>query len=265
MASTTPEATGPGRSAQDGRVSAAIIVIGDEILSGRTQDANTAYIARWLGELGIDVGECRIIPDVEDEIVRTVNELREKFDYVFTTGGIGPTHDDITADSVARAFGVGIDYHPEALAVLEAHYEKGQLTEARKRMARVPDGADLIDNPISKAPGFQIGNVFVMAGIPIIMQTMLESVRHRIAGGQPVVSRTVTAHLPEGAVADGLRRIQENTPEVSIGSYPFYRGTRYGTSLVMRSPDPAALERVVEEVRGLIRDLGADPVDGDAA
>ncbi len=251
----------------DKTVTAAVLLIGDEILSGRTQDKNLAHIAQWLGERGIRVREVRVIPDVEAEIVAAVNEMRAKFDYVFTTGGIGPTHDDITADSVAKAFGVGIGFHPEAMARLTAHYEETgiEFNDARKRMARIPDTATLIDNPVSKAPGFQIGNVFVMAGIPMIMQVMLESLEPRLTGGAKLLSTNVSAHLGEGVLAEPLGALQAKYPDVSMGSYPFYRGGSFGVTLVFRSTDEAVLATVAGEAAEMIRSLGAEPIMGEPA
>src|SRR5665213_2732116 len=194
---------------QNSSPTAAVLVIGDEILSGRTQDTNTSYIAKFLGVLGIDLSEARVVPDVQEEIVAALNALRARYTYVFTTGGIGPTHDDITADAVAAAFGVGIDYHPEALALLGARYKPGEFNEMRKRMARVPDGASLIKNSVSTAPGFQIGNVFVLAGVPMIMRAMLEeSVAPRLGRGTVVVTETVSARIAEGRIAAALALIQ---------------------------------------------------------
>ncbi len=250
-----------GEHSDTGRaVTAAVIVIGDEILSGRTRDANLAMIATVLGELGIEVQEARVIPDDESRIVETVNTLRGAFDYVFTTGGIGPTHDDITADCIAKAFGVGIDYHPDAMRILTDHYDPGQLTEARKRMARIPDGATLIENPVSRAPGFQIGNVFVMAGIPMVAQAMMEGIGHRLVGGPPVRSRTVAAYLAESQIAAALGAIQERYPDVKIGSYPFYRDKRFGVSLVLRSADIPRLDSAAGEVRAAVEALGIEPI-----
>jgi len=242
-------------------VTAAILVIGDEILSGRTQDTNIAAIAKFLGPKGIRVAEVRIVPDVEEEIVSAVNHLRGRYQYVFTTGGIGPTHDDITADAIARAFGTGISHHPEAVRRLEAHYSHtpGMLNEARMRMARIPHGATLVDNPVSKAPGFEIGNVFVMAGVPLIMAAMLESIGPKLTGGAPLLSVTVGSSVPEGVLADGLRIIAETESDVSIGSYPFFKGQRYGTSLVLRSQDAGRLRAVAARVAGLIESLGGTP------
>jgi len=246
-------------------VTACVVLIGDEVLSGRTRDANLGYIAKHLNQIGVQVREARVIPDIEAVIVETVNEVRARYDYVFTTGGIGPTHDDITADSIAKAFGVGIGYHPDALAMLEALYAEigGELTEARKRMARVPDGATLIANPLSKAPGFQIGNVFVMAGVPKVMQVMMDSLSDRLEGGATMHSRTVSAQIGEGAIAEKLGALQARFPDVGIGSYPYFQGRNFGTSLVMRGTDEALLDLVVAEVEALIRGFGAVPISGE--
>lgn len=254
-----------GNGAAEGSVTACVLLIGDELLSGRTKDANLSYIARYLGDMGIQVREARMIPDVEAVIVETLNEVRAAYDYVFTTGGIGPTHDDITADCVAKAFGVPIGHHPEAMAILTKHYEEtgNPFTEARKRMARIPEGASLIPNPVSKAPGFQMENVFVMAGIPMIMQVMMDGLAGRLKGGRKMLSATVSCEMGEGQLAEGLGTLQAAHPDVSIGSYPFFLGKRYGTSIVMRSVDEAALASVQDEVRSLMRELGAVPIEGD--
>jgi len=238
---------------------AAMLVIGDEILSGRTQDTNSHYVARQLTSLGIDLKEVRVVGDDEGEIVAALNALRSRYDFVFTTGGIGPTHDDITADAVAKAFGVGIGYHPEAYAALEARYEKGQFNDARKRMARIPDGGTLIKNSASVAPGFQIGNVFVMAGVPMVMRAMMEEVVARLPRGKTVKSITVSADLPEGAIAQGLADIQKAFPQTAIGSYPWYRDGRFGAQLVVRSRDADAVEAAAAAIEAMIVDLGAVP------
>jgi molybdenum cofactor synthesis domain-containing protein len=238
---------------------AAMLVIGDEILSGRTQDTNSHYIARQLTSLGIDLKEVRVVGDDEGEIVAALNALRSRYDFVFTTGGIGPTHDDITADAVAKAFGVGIGYHPEAYAALEARYEKGQFNEARKRMARIPDGGTLIENSASVAPGFQVGNVFVMAGVPMVMRAMMEEVVARLPRGETVKSITVSADLPEGAIAEGLSNIQKDFPQTAIGSYPWYRDGRFGAQLVARSRDAEAVEAAAKAIEAMIVQLGAVP------
>jgi molybdenum cofactor synthesis domain-containing protein len=223
-------------------ITAAVLVIGDEILSGRTQDTNLGYIAKFLGALGIDMREGRIVPDVEAEIVAALNALRARYTYVFTTGGIGPTHDDITADAVAKAFGVGIDYHPEALAALGARYQPGEFNEMRKRMARVPDGATLIKNSVSTAPGFQIENVFVMAGVPMIMRAMMEDVAPRLRRGAVVETATVSAKIAEGRIAGPLAKIQAEYQTVAIGSYPFYTPDGFGVQLVVRGRDKGLVE-----------------------
>jgi molybdenum cofactor synthesis domain-containing protein len=238
---------------------AAMLVIGDEILSGRTQDSNSHYVARQLAALGIDLKEIRVVGDIEGEIVAALNALRTRYDFVFTTGGIGPTHDDITADAVAKAFGVGIGYHPEAFALLEARYEKGQFNEMRQRMARIPDGATLIKNNASVAPGFAIGNVFVMAGVPMVMRAMMEEIVTRLPRGVTVKSVTVSADLPEGAIAQGLADIQKAYPQTVIGSYPWYRDGRFGAQLVARSRDAEAVEAAAQAIEAMVVQLGAKP------
>ncbi len=239
-------------------VTAALLIIGNEILSGRTKDSNLGYLAERLTAIGIRLSEVRVVPDIEAEIVAAINALRAKFTYVFTTGGIGPTHDDITAESVARAFGLPLTEHRQARAILEKRYaETGiELNEARLRMAKTPEGATLIDNPVSGAPGFQIGNVFVMAGVPKIMQAMFESLRERLVGGPPLLSRGISCDLPEGTLAKGLGEVQARHPEVEIGSYPSYSMTGFRVTLVLRHTDAAALQAAVEEVISMIRELG---------
>ena len=244
-------------------VTACVLIIGNEILSGRTRDANLAFLGERLNALGIRLMEARVVPDQDGVIIDTLNEVRRLFDYVFTTGGIGPTHDDITAECVARAFGVPLIQHPEARAILEAHYPSGELNQARLRMANTPEGATLIENPVSKAPGFQIGNVFVMAGIPSIMQAMFESLKHRLTGGEPLLTKAVAAALPESYLAPGLTAVQERYPEVEIGSYPFYRMGVFGVRLVLRATAPERLTAATGEVRQLVRGLGGKPEDPD--
>ncbi|WP_169569109.1 competence/damage-inducible protein A [Sneathiella limimaris] len=241
-------------------VTAAMLVIGDEILSGRTQDKNVAHVATHIGEIGIQMKEVRVIPDVEDEIVDALNHCREKYDYVFTSGGIGPTHDDITADSVAKAFGVEIDYHPEAMDILTRHYQTSgiEFNEARKRMARIPFGGELIDNPVSKAPGFRIENVFVLAGVPMILQAMMESVLPQLSGGAKMLSKSIGAHLPEGKVAEQLGALQKRYPEVSMGSYPYFKHGNVGTNLVLRSVNEGDLEDAYQELQKILTELGAE-------
>ncbi len=242
-------------------VTAAILIIGNEILSGRTQDSNLAYIATGLNEVGVTLREARIIPDIAETIIATVNELRAEFDYVFTTGGIGPTHDDITSESVARAFGVKWTLHPEAHRIFLGHYKPDELNEARLRMAHTPEGATLIRNPVSRAPGFRMGNVFVMAGIPRVMQAMFDTVKHDLKGGRPMLARTVGCHLPEGIIAKGLGEVQKRYGDLDIGSYPFYRRGEFGTSLVLRGRDAVRLDVATQEVIALVRGLGGNPVE----
>jgi molybdenum cofactor synthesis domain-containing protein len=239
---------------------AAVLVIGNEILSGRTQDTNSRTIAGFLAPFGVILREIRVVGDFEDEIIAALNALRSRYSYVFTTGGIGPTHDDITADAVAKAFGVGIDCHPEALAALSARFANpADFNPMRQRMARIPDGASLIANPVSAAPGFQIGNVFVLAGVPSIMRAMLEDVAARLARGRVIVSVTVAAAVAEGAIAAGLAAIQATHASVAIGSYPVYRSDGYGVQLVARGFESAAVEHVVGELFALLKAAGGAP------
>ena len=247
-------------------VTAAVILIGDEILSGRTQDSNLKTIAQFLNPLGVEVREARVVPDVHERIVSALKEVREAFDYVFTTGGIGPTHDDITADAVAAAFGRTIDVRADALAILRPWYEaRGQeMNEGRVRMARIPAGAELILNPVSAAPGFQLGNVFVMAGVPAVMRGMLQDVGHRIKGGAVVHSRTVrAAGAREGDIAEPLGELAKARPEVSFGSYPWMRlngkTVEYGVSLVARSRDAAELASGAAALVEIVETLGIEP------
>ncbi|MEE8546120.1 MAG: molybdopterin-binding protein [Alphaproteobacteria bacterium] len=241
-------------------VTACVIVIGNEILSGRTREANLQYLAERLAALGIRLAEARVIPDRIEAIAATVNETRARYDYVFTTGGIGPTHDDITADAVAQAFGVALEHHPEALAILETQYAEGEFNEARRRMTRVPAGGTLIHNPVSKAPGFQIENVFVMAGVPMIMKEMFEGIRDRLVGGAPMLTRTIASGLAEGQLAGRLGDLQARFPAIDIGSYPYYRAGRFGVAIVLRGIEEDALEAAAQAVEALMRELGAEPV-----
>ena len=247
--------------------SAAVLVIGDEILSGRTKDKNIGFIAETLTEVGIDLLEVRIVADVEAAIVEAVQALSDRYEFVFTTGGIGPTHDDITADAIARAFGLPIDIDQRAVDLLEPFWEaRGiQPNEARLRMARIPEGAALIPNAVSAAPGFVVRNVFVMAGVPAIMQAMFDGLKGRLAGGAPVRQVSVPAFIAEGTIAKGLSELQARFLDIDIGSYPFFRTGRFGTSLVLRGTDEAKLALAAEELRALIRSLGAEPLDSEPA
>ncbi len=244
----------------DERVTAAVLIIGDEILSGRTQDTNMRDIARYLAVLGVDLAEARTVPDVMDEIVDALNALRSRYDYVITTGGIGPTHDDITADAVAQAFGVELEEHPEIMAMLSARWG-GEVNAARRRMARVPVGGDLVKNPVQGPPGFTIGNVFTLAGVPAIMRGMLEDVGPRLRGGRPTVSRTVRVEgSGEGQIAAPLEAVAKAHTDMSLGSYPFFGPDGYGSNLVVRGRDPAQLVEVVQELIDALRGAGIDNV-----
>jgi len=234
---------------------AGLLLIGDEILSGRTKDKNLGYIADYLTALGIDLKEARVVADDENDIIAAVNALRSRYTYVFTTGGIGPTHDDITADAIAKAFGVKIDYDPRAVAILEAHYQPGQLNEARMRMARIPEGAELIENPVSKAPGFRLGGVFVMAGVPKIMQAMMDQLASRLSRGSAIITATVTAYIAEGDLAKPLKEIQDRYPEVTIGSYPFEESGKFGANLVLRSRNDGKIAAAERDVQNMVAKL----------
>jgi molybdenum cofactor synthesis domain-containing protein len=244
---------------------AAVIVIGNEILSGRTVDANLPWLARELNALGIRLREGRFVPDDADMIVEAVDACRRRWTYVFTTGGIGPTHDDITAAAIARAFGRRLIRHPEAERRLRAHYPPERINEARLKMAEVPEGADLVDNPVSVAPGFRIDNVYVFAGIPRVAQAMFESIRHQLAGGPPVMSRGLLVFAPEGEVAALLSGVQARFRDVEMGSYPFFRFDRPGTNIVLRSPDAARIAVALDALRAALAEAGIEFRDEDAA
>lgn len=232
---------------------AAILVIGDEILSGRTQDTNSNYLAGELTRHGIDLREMRVVADVEDDIVAAIRALSDRYDHLFTSGGIGPTHDDITADAVGRAFGVPVEVRADARALLQAHYDRQglELNAARLRMGRIPEGAALIDNPISAAPGFTIGNVNVMAGVPTIFQAMVASVLPRLTGGAPLLSQSLRINRGEGDIAGPLRDLAERHPELSFGSYPFIQNGIYGANIVVRGPDGAAVSAAIDTLAQL--------------
>jgi molybdenum cofactor synthesis domain-containing protein len=241
---------------------AALLVIGDEILSGRTQDKNVAQIAKWLNLQGIRLAEVRIVPDVTEKIAAAVNALREANEYLFTTGGIGPTHDDITVDSIAAALGVPVVVHPKARATLEAYYAtRGGVTDARLRMARVPQGAELIDNPMSGAPGIRVGNIFILAGVPHIATVMLEALSGTLEGGRPVLSRTIGSFTPESEVAEILRDVEADHPGTQIGSYPFFREGRVGANFVVRATDEALLDACAEDLARRLRADGREVRD----
>lgn len=242
---------------------AALLIIGDEILSGRTQDKNIAQVAGWLNLQGIRLSEVRVVPDVEDRIVAAVNPLRAENDYLVTTGGIGPTHDDITVDAIAAALGVPVVVHPKARTILEAYYEtRGGLNEARLRMARVPEGADLIENRMSGAPGIRIGNIFILAGVPHIATLMLEALSGQLEGGAPLLSRTLGGWGAESEVADILRETERAHPGCQIGSYPFFREGRVGANFVIRSTEEERLAACEEDLAARLEADGREVVRG---
>ena len=232
---------------------ASLIIIGNEILSGRTQDKNLSYLANWLNEIGMQLAAVRVIRDEEEIVVETVNYLRSTYDYVFTTGGIGPTHDDITSLCIAKAFGVELEINSGALGILKEYYKDGELTDARMKMTKMPVGSELIENPVSRAPGFKMDNVFVLAGIPSIMQGMLEGARKHLTVGEVVKSKSIDVFTPESNVADALTDLQDKYSEVEIGSYPFNKDNRFGTSVVMRSSDEEKLKNCESDLKELMK------------
>jgi molybdenum cofactor synthesis domain-containing protein len=242
---------------------AGLAVIGDEILSGRTQDKNIAQVATWLNAQGIRLAEVRVVPDVEERIIKAIDALRSAYDYCFTTGGIGPTHDDITVDAVAKALGVPVVIHPAARAILERYYaDKGGLNDGRLRMARVPEGAELIENKMSGAPGIRLGNLFLMAGVPHITAGMLDALSGALEGGRPLVSVTVGAFAPESEVADILRQTEQSADGISIGSYPFFKEGRIGSNFVVRSDDADRAREVADNLAEKLAEIGYPPVTG---
>jgi len=236
---------------------AAVIIIGNEILSGRTQDINLPYLGKRFDELGVQLIEARVVRDVPEEIIHAVNHLRENYDYVFTTGGIGPTHDDITTACIAEAFGVEVERNPAAVKCLIDKYGK-DINEASIRMADIPVSATLVENPASGAPGFRLENVYVFAGVPKIMQAMFEGITSELVGGDPILTKTISLHLKESQIAPGLGKLQKEFPDISIGSYPFYRNKRFGLSVVTRGTDQKELEKLNQKLMALISDLDAE-------
>ena len=244
----------------DGAVQAAVMIIGDEILSGRTQDTNLRDIARYFGAHGVEVAEARVVGDIKAEIIETLNHLRARYAYVVTTGGIGPTHDDITADCVAEAFGASLHEHPEIIAMMTARWQ-GELTPARRRMARVPEGGSLVKNPVNGPPGFQIGNVFVLAGVPQIMRGMLEDIGHRLEGGAVVISKSIRIEgTGEGVLAAPLEATAKAHPTMSLGSYPFFGPDGYGSSLVLRGRNEAEVDTAAAELVAALEALGVQRI-----
>ena len=234
------------------KVNAAILIIGNEILSGRTQDTNTSTIAQWLNTIGVQVNEVRVIPDIENTIIETVNHLRKVNDYVFTTGGIGPTHDDITAKSISKAFNVEYEIHNEAFKILEKYYKVGEFNEGRKKMVWMPKNANLILNPTSGAPGFNIENVFCLPGVPSILKSMLGGIKDKIIGGDPILSHTISLKTLESEIANSLTNVQENNKDVEIGSYPFFQAGKLGVSIVIRSEDQFKIDKCSSEILAFI-------------
>lgn len=245
-------------------VTASMIIIGDEILSGRTRDANLNHLAHWLNRMGVQLKEVRVIPDIGRVIQDTVNDLRAQFDYVFTTGGIGPTHDDITSENVALAFGVPHVQSAEGLALMQKHYGTTEISESRMRMTMIPEGASLIKNPVSTAPGFQMENVFVMAGIPLVMQAMLQDIEQRIAGGDQMHSTAIHVYEGESLFAGMLEEVEQAFPKVSLGSYPFFRNQRIGASFVLRSQVTGDLDQALSMLKLKINAAGREWFDGEA-
>ena len=243
----------------DASPTAAILIIGNEILSGRTPDANLNYVAKKLSSIGVKLVEARVVPDLEDDIVRAINELRARYTYVFTTGGIGPTHDDITAASVAKAFGVLLIDHPEARARLMAYYTEANINPARLRMAMTPQGAELIDNPISSAPGFRVENVYVLAGVPNIMQAMMDHIAATLRHGPAIHSVAISGTVAESLIAEELTAIAARFPQTDIGSYPWFRLGQYGTSLVVRGTDKAAVQAAADAIFAMVEKRGGKP------
>ena len=243
------------------KVNAAILIIGNEILSGRTQDTNTSTLATWLNSIGVKVNEVRVIPDVEKTIIDTINVLREENNYVFTTGGIGPTHDDITASSVSKAFGVKYEIHKEAYKILEAYYKTGEFNEGRQRMVWMPEKAELILNPTSGAPGFSIENVFCLPGVPSIMKSMLGGLKNKIVGGEPILSQTLSLRTVESEIAQSLTKVQNDNKDVEIGSYPFFLVGKLGVSIVIRSENQSKIDICNSQILDFIKQKKIEIVD----
>ena len=243
------------------KVNAAILIIGNEILSGRTQDTNTGTLANWLNSIGIKVNEVRVVPDIEKKIIDSLNILRSENDYVFTTGGIGPTHDDITAQSVAKAFGLKYEIHKEAFKILETYYKPGEFNEGRQKMVWMPENAELILNPTSGAPGFSVKNVFCLPGVPSILKSMLGGLKNKIVGGQPILSHTISLRTVESEIASSLTKVQNKNKEVEIGSYPFFHAGKLGVSIVLRSEDQSKIDLCNSQILEFIKEKKIEIVD----
>ena len=243
--------------------SAAILIIGNEILSGRTKDTNTSTIAVWLNSIGIKVQEVRVVPDVEEKIVSSINLLRKNFNYVFTTGGIGPTHDDITASSISKAFNLKYEPHKEAMSLLEKYYKPGEFNEGRQKMAWMPSNADLILNPTSGAPGFNVENVFCLPGVPSILKSMIGGIDHKLVGGQPIISQTINLRTVESEISKSLSNVQDNNKDVDIGSYPFFRAGRLGVAIVLRSAEQSKIDKCNLEIIKFVKEKNIEIVKKD--
>ena len=243
------------------KVNAAILIIGNEILSGRTQDTNTSTLATWLNSIGVKVSEVRVIPDVEKKIVDTLNLLRKENDYVFTSGGIGPTHDDITAESVSKAFGLKYEINKEAFKILEAYYQPGEFNEGRQKMVWMPENAKLILNPTSGAPGFNVENVFCLPGVPSILKSMLGGLKNKIVGGEPILSHTISLRTVESEIANSLTKVQNQNKDVEIGSYPFFHAGKLGVSIVIRSEDQSKIENCNSQILKFVKDKKIEIVE----
>ncbi len=243
------------------KVNAAILIIGNEILSGRTQDTNTSSIALWLNSIGVKVNEVRVIADIESTIIETVNLLREANDYVFTTGGIGPTHDDITAESISKAFNLEYEIHNEAFKILEAYYKVGEFNEGRQKMVWMPKNANLILNPTSGAPGFSVKNVFCLPGVPSILKSMLGGLKDKIVGGDPILSHTISLRTVESEIANSLTKVQNNNKDVEIGSYPFFQAGKLGVSIVIRSEEKFKIDNCSSQILKFVNEKKIEVVD----
>ena len=243
------------------KVNAAILIIGNEILSGRTQDTNTSTLATWLNSIGVIVSEVRVIPDIEKTIIDALNILRKDNNYVFTTGGIGPTHDDITAQSVSKAFGLKYEIHKEAFKILEAYYKPGEFNDGRQKMVKMPENAELILNPTSGAPGFSVENVYCLPGVPSILKSMLGSLKNKIVGGEPVLSHTISLKTVESEIANSLTKVQDQNSDVEIGSYPFFHAGKLGVSIVLRSENQSRIDNCISKVLEFVREKNIEIVD----
>ena len=243
------------------KINAAILIIGNEILSGRTQDTNTSTLALWLNSIGVKVQEVKVIPDLEETIVNSVNLLRKKYDYVFTTGGIGPTHDDITAESISKAFNLKYEMHKEGYKLLEKYYKPGEFNEGRQKMIWMPENAKLILNPTSGAPGFNVENVYCLPGVPSILKSMLGGLKNEIVGGEPILSHTINLRTVESEIANSLTKVQDKNSDVEIGSYPFFQAGKLGVSIVIRSEQQKKIDLCISQILDLIKEKNIEIVD----